>query len=211
MPLHYLVAKIAAEFAYSKDERSFANHTSRFLRIVNGLEEIISIARRHKEPLTKYCFKNLGIIPLAFFVATKCRLPTIRARAMQILANMPITEGIWNNRVAYLIGKALISLESPSGDMNGMKGKFSIQPTQELIKASGLVSPRLVSARKADCHFDHQKREAKMVVQVRPGVDDPGVSEIRSTLLVLTDEADYDACKAASLVSLMRVHEEILV
>jgi len=85
--------------------------------------------------LTKHCFKNLGIIPFAFFVATKYRLPTIQARTMQILANMLKTEGIWNNRVAYLITNALISLESPSGDMNGMKSKFSIQPTQELTKA----------------------------------------------------------------------------
>lgn len=54
---------------------------------------------------------DLGIVPPLYVVATKCRDPVIRRRAIQLLRSSSRREGMWDSQLSGLIGEWVASIE----------------------------------------------------------------------------------------------------
>ena len=62
---------------------------------------------------------DLGIVPPLFFVATKCREPHTRRRAIRLLRSSARREGMWDSEMAARIGQWVMELEESEGDGGG--------------------------------------------------------------------------------------------
>ncbi|KFH47643.1 hypothetical protein ACRE_014590 [Hapsidospora chrysogenum ATCC 11550] len=59
---------------------------------------------------------DLGIVPPLFVVATKCREPYLRRRAIQLLRSSARREGMWDSELAARIGEWIMELEESDTD-----------------------------------------------------------------------------------------------
>ncbi|OAA49476.1 C6 zinc finger domain protein [Metarhizium rileyi] len=56
-------------------------------------------------------YLEVGILPALFFLSAKCRDPEVRRRAVDIMENNHVQEGIWNSQMAAKVAKRIIALE----------------------------------------------------------------------------------------------------
>jgi hypothetical protein len=56
---------------------------------------------------------DMGIVPPLFMVATKCRDPTLRRQAIQLLKSSARREGMWDSNMAARISEWVMTLEEP--------------------------------------------------------------------------------------------------
>lgn len=68
-------------------------------------------------PDLRFC-NELGVIPVLFFVGTKCRDPTVRRQALHALRSMRRREGPWDSAMAARIIEAQIDYEEGLNDPN---------------------------------------------------------------------------------------------
>lgn len=57
---------------------------------------------------------DMGIVPPLFMVATKCRDPTLRRQAIQLLRSSARREGMWDSNMVAKISEWIMVLEEPS-------------------------------------------------------------------------------------------------
>jgi hypothetical protein len=88
-------------------------------------EEIVELASR----LTKTGSREMRPVPLSFemqligplyYTAVKCRVPSLRRRALELLRFTPRREGLWNAHVALKTAERVIELEESLSNKQGL-------------------------------------------------------------------------------------------
>jgi hypothetical protein len=96
------VCTIAGEMApdpYHKDFEELVHCAEQFAK--SGVERVTP------QPLSF----DIQILGPLYYAALKCRHPTIRRRALELLQFAPRREGLWNGHYAYVTAKRVIELE----------------------------------------------------------------------------------------------------
>ncbi|KAG8163763.1 hypothetical protein KVR01_007060 [Diaporthe batatas] len=110
------VCTIAGETAtdcYHKDFEELVNYAEQFAKP--------DTERPAPQPLSF----EIQILGPLHYAALKCRHPTIRRRALQLLKFAPRREGLWNGHYAYVTAKRVIELEEMQLDERGLPAETS--------------------------------------------------------------------------------------
>ncbi|KAF5575512.1 C6 zinc finger domain-containing protein [Fusarium pseudocircinatum] len=119
---HTMANIMAATALYVGDESVFDHHIPQFASIIATAEELLETYRpptsRH---VTPHCHcsqyftftSDLGLIPVLYYTAIKCRDLQLRQNALSLLATKTHQEGIWEGSTAALIAAEVVRLETP--------------------------------------------------------------------------------------------------
>lgn len=119
---HTMIGIMTATALYMGDESVFDQHTEGFASIVTSAKELFEIynpttrrlATSHNHCSEYFTFtSDLGLIPVLYYTAIKCRDEQIRRNALSILETKTRQEGIWEGSTAALIAAEVIRLETP--------------------------------------------------------------------------------------------------
>jgi hypothetical protein len=105
------------------------------------------------------CHSDEGIVLPLWFVATKCRVSSVRWKAIELMRRTERQEGLWNSVLTALVAERLIRLEEES-----MGGGEEVK-TQEGIKIErgkrirGAVATLHMEERRARVRFGRLKDE----------------------------------------------------
>ncbi|KAI1096677.1 hypothetical protein F5B19DRAFT_434001 [Rostrohypoxylon terebratum] len=138
LKMNQIMGEILFYTIFSDTELQFDAHLPQFKHIVTlamevvGDEERRAAAKRcsnpqfcHHQPMHPDIFggpytakhikpsfsADLGIVPPLFVAATKCRDPTIRRQAIQLLRSSSRREGMWDSELAARIGMWVMDIE----------------------------------------------------------------------------------------------------
>jgi len=133
-----IVAKVWLSSSVSVEESVFDDHTQAFSNIVNIAATINSDSMPWNKSLESASLSNsqanrphkftfeMGVIPPLYFVAMKCRVPSIRRAAISLLnTTMPRREGIWIASFYVAVAKRIIELEEENLQAIGHKDEQS--------------------------------------------------------------------------------------
>lgn len=128
---HQTVAEILAEVDLGLGEMGWDAFTSKFQAIVNLAAAVLQdtstsdtsiIEARWKTegvfisaPTATLSF-SLGIVDPLYEVCARCREPSLRRRALELLARHPRQECVWSSWSAWKVGKFLMRMEEEGGD-----------------------------------------------------------------------------------------------
>lgn len=116
--LYYHVSIIIAETCYSGSEMTFDHYTDHFQIAVELCESITTFNSWGKELQDfglLFSF-DLGITPPMFFVASRCRHPEIRRRAVKMMLESQSNSyrGAWRDRYSGLCAQRMMEIEEES-------------------------------------------------------------------------------------------------
>ncbi|KAM0425873.1 hypothetical protein ACHAPT_008811 [Fusarium lateritium] len=111
------------EFIFDYFEKSFASVVSTCEDILKEVFEIIEA-----ETAAGYCSAgfsftaDIGLIPPLYYTALKCRIPSLRRRAIKLLETATHKESIWNGAVAAQVAREVVKIEEecPDIDLNSL-------------------------------------------------------------------------------------------
>lgn len=107
-----------------------------------------------------YISLDLGIVGPLFDVASRCRDPTIRRKAIGLLKSSPRQEGIWNASVAARFAERLVEIEEGLGDVTSCSGVL------KLARVSDIVPKFDPFGRKATVQYSRFRRVGELVRKV---------------------------------------------
>lgn len=106
------------------------------------------------------CHSDAGIVLPLWFVATKCRVSSIRWKAIELMRRTERQEGLWNSILTALVAERLIMLEEES--MGGRAGEVGVQEGIRIEKAKrikGAMASLDMEERRACVRFGRMKDE----------------------------------------------------
>ena len=101
-----------------KDEAAYDGYSTTYARIVHLAEDIVrsqkapsdNAAAANERPIAAFT-ADMGLVPVLYYTAIKCRhLPT-RQRALALLEEYPRREGIWDGLGAAAVAREVVQLE----------------------------------------------------------------------------------------------------
>lgn len=104
MKLWYNTSRILFTASLLQDEGDFDRFLSEFQRIVDSVEVLLSSA-------PSYFSVDIGVVPLLYYVALKCRHPIIRRRAINMLESAPRREAVWDSAGAANVTREVMNVE----------------------------------------------------------------------------------------------------
>ncbi|KFZ22895.1 hypothetical protein V502_02628 [Pseudogymnoascus sp. VKM F-4520 (FW-2644)] len=110
LQIHYSVATIFVASAVTQSETAFDQHVNVFRSVVDMAEKITNDISISQIKPRLFSF-DLGLIPILFFTAIKCRHSVIRRKAIALLLRVPLREGAWNALEAALVAEQAINWE----------------------------------------------------------------------------------------------------
>ena len=117
---HTMASIMTATALYSGDELAFDRHVLQFASIIDSSKKalqvfkpVLSSGGSSYGHCTKYYTftSDLGLVPVLYYTALKCRDRRIRRDALSMLATDTRQEGIWEGSTAALIAAEVIQLE----------------------------------------------------------------------------------------------------
>ena len=126
--------------------------TARYERIVDLAELVIEPASCGNKTTPKFSIDMDTVAPL-FAVASRCRHPVIRRKAITLLYAAPRQEGIWNSILAAQIAEQVVRLEE--------EGLGSIASADDV--------PQRARLRSVELDFDHHGRISNVSYKRRSG------------------------------------------
>lgn len=108
--LYYHVSIIIAETYGSESETIFDNYVGHFRTAVELAENITKSWEGEQNFSLLFSF-DLDFTPPLFFVASRCRHPFIRRRAVNMMLRSPFYHGAWQDRYSGLCAQRMIQLE----------------------------------------------------------------------------------------------------
>ncbi|KAF2669407.1 hypothetical protein BT63DRAFT_479256 [Microthyrium microscopicum] len=92
-------------------ETSWDSYKAEFEELIRLVEEIVGDGIRFPNSQSKLFSFELGIIPPLELVARKCRYPTIRRRALELLRLSPKRECLFDSFYSHLLNERVMQLE----------------------------------------------------------------------------------------------------
>ncbi|KJR87587.1 c6 zinc finger domain containing protein [Sporothrix schenckii 1099-18] len=100
------------------------NSDDRWMNYVTEFADIVSLAERAlqpepdavgtKETTLPTFHMDLGVIPVMFSTVLRCRDPVVRRRALAVLRNNRLQEGIWDSSLTLRVAERIVMLEESS-------------------------------------------------------------------------------------------------
>ncbi|KAL1895523.1 hypothetical protein Cpir12675_003212 [Ceratocystis pirilliformis] len=139
LKMTHLMTTLLFLMTFNKEETAFDQFENYFDAIVNLAAEVVGDEERRattqrcsnpntcphrqlgvNDSYTAYHIKpsfsaDLGIVPPLYVVATKCRNPVIRRRAIRLLQSSSRREGMWDSQLSARIGEYIAMLEEGDG------------------------------------------------------------------------------------------------
>jgi hypothetical protein len=116
MLMHHHITNIWTNCCSNIDETLFDDHLESFKTILHHAELVLnSMDLNAAQPAAKFTFE-ISVIPSLYFVATRCRCPTTRRKAVALLARNPPREGLWDAEQHFTVARRAIELEEQELD-----------------------------------------------------------------------------------------------
>ena len=128
---------------------SFCHHQHRCQPDIFGGH---AYAARHIKPSFS---ADLGIVPPLYVVATKCREPTIRRQAIQLLRSSARREGMWDSELTARIGMWIAEIEEEDFDLYPGYRSGSTIPTPSSSPVQTQSRPLTACASSPHPEFDN--------------------------------------------------------
>ena len=107
---HYKVIYIWTSVCTSAAETATDTHHADFEELVHHAEQVVTGNKKLNKTPNPLSFDMHVLGPL-YFAALKCRHPTTRRRALELLKWAPRREGLWSGHHAYATAQRIIELE----------------------------------------------------------------------------------------------------
>ncbi|KAH8131905.1 hypothetical protein LI328DRAFT_158519 [Trichoderma asperelloides] len=114
IPLLRLQHTIAWTFLSSSGpgrEMEYDNFLTQFQQCVALAGDLAAVHERYSGSLKPTFTPEIGIIPVLYIIATKCRHPAVRREALGILRRQPIREAVWDSLVVARVVERVIEIE----------------------------------------------------------------------------------------------------
>lgn len=112
LQIQHTSGSILASAGIFNQETTFDSFEHSFSRIVSLASRLISDAGENPRDSESTCPAfDMGILPPLYFVASRCRHPTIRRQALHLLRKGPSQEGIWHSEMLSNIAERIMDLE----------------------------------------------------------------------------------------------------
>lgn len=111
LELYYHASIIIIETHGAKFESVFDNHIGRFQAIVDLAESVTEVWKKESQEFNLLFSFDLGITPPMFLVASRCRHPLIRRKAVELMLHSPFYHGAWQDRYSGLCAQRIIEIE----------------------------------------------------------------------------------------------------
>ena len=110
--MYYHVSLILLSTRLTPTQTVFDNYTHGFREIVRHAKTYLAAQAPQNSTFTF----ELGAVPALYFTATKCRIPSLRRRALDLISETPKKESMWGARsVAELVSRFIIIEEQGLG------------------------------------------------------------------------------------------------
>jgi hypothetical protein len=112
LEVQHIVGTILAAAGIFRQETIFDSYESSFSQVVYLASRLIRQAGEYsQDPEPTFPAFDMGILPPLYFVASRCRDPSIRRQALCLLREGPSQEGIWHSGMLANIAERIIDLE----------------------------------------------------------------------------------------------------
>jgi hypothetical protein len=111
LELYYHASTVITEIYGAKFESVFDHFTDRFQTIVDLAESVTESWKIQSRDYNMLFSFDLGITPPMFLVASRCRHPLIRRKAVDLMLNSPFYHGVWQDRYSGLCAQRMIEIE----------------------------------------------------------------------------------------------------
>jgi hypothetical protein len=143
MRIHHRVISVWLSLSLSADEYETDLYTADFENIIILGEELTSKAgATSSQPQPEMFSFEMQIIAPLYYAAMKCRIPSMRRRAINLLSLAPRREGLWNAHIAMKIAERIMHLEEKD-----------LQNTGKLCSNPGSIDDMLVPAEHSRIHL----------------------------------------------------------
>ncbi|KAK6073963.1 GAL4 domain-containing protein [Seiridium cupressi] len=129
LEVHHLVATILVSCCLDRTEVSYDKFAPQFMDLV---EKFKALSRRRAFPNGSGFSNEVGMLPLFAFVASKCRIHSVRVEVLELLRNSSWREGSWDGISLANAVNNLMELEGQS-DQNVALGGFMPPPEMRYI------------------------------------------------------------------------------
>lgn len=148
---HLKATAITLSAVTSTSEMVYDSFLNEFRYIVRAAERLVTACEANPSAINSSRFSlDIGIVPPLHVVATKCREPNIRRKAIDLLFRSPRQEGMWDGVLSARIGRWIMSCEEDGLDMSGILeppnkqpdyGNQSFQNGESVQFYDGVISP----------------------------------------------------------------------
>ncbi|KAI9644520.1 tRNA A64-2'-O-ribosylphosphate transferase [Ciborinia camelliae] len=115
---HLKATAITLSAVTSTSEMVYDSFMDAFRYITRAAEKLITTSEANPSVINTSRFSfDIGIVPPLHVVATKCREPSIRRKAVDLLFRSPRQEGMWDGVLSARIGRWIISCEEDGLDV----------------------------------------------------------------------------------------------
>ncbi|KAJ5334617.1 hypothetical protein N7452_007020 [Penicillium brevicompactum] len=111
LELYFHVSVVIIDTYHAQTETIFDQHTDRFQLIIDLAESIASMCVEKTEDFSLLFSFDLGITPPMFLVASRCRHPLIRRKAVALMLQSPFYHGVWQDRYSGLCAQRIMEIE----------------------------------------------------------------------------------------------------
>jgi hypothetical protein len=116
MLMHHHITNIWVRCCKEINETLFDDHLETFKTILHHAELVLNAMDLNAtQPVAKFTFE-ISVIPSLSFVATRCRCPITRRKALALLARNPPREGLWDAEQHFMMARRAIELEEQDLD-----------------------------------------------------------------------------------------------
>ncbi|KAL3420636.1 C6 zinc finger domain protein [Phlyctema vagabunda] len=119
--MHHKVALANLTAVAADSEMAYDGSTTIFHAVVKTASFLISSYPTLNLPRNPNFSFNSGVVVPLFMVAMKCRNPALRREAINLLADNPRTEGMWNSTVCARIGEYIMELEEEAHNLHELE------------------------------------------------------------------------------------------
>ncbi|RSL66484.1 hypothetical protein CEP54_003671 [Fusarium duplospermum] len=152
---HTMAVVMATTCLAPSDESIFDSFEESFASVVWASEDILreAIATIAADKAEGYCSggfsftADIGLIPPLYYTALKCRVPSLRRRAIRMLETATHKESIWDGAVAARIAHEVVRMEEEGGCVNS---DGDPRPSDTQMAVSGPYRVRQVSVDLSD-------------------------------------------------------------
>lgn len=113
---HYHAIHILVACAHETQQTLFDDHLQSFREVLKHAKLILdSMDLTTDQPTARFTFE-ISLIPVVFVVATRCRCPSTRREAMDLLARKPPREGLFDAEQHVVVTRRVIEIEEEELD-----------------------------------------------------------------------------------------------
>lgn len=112
LEIKFLVARVWSRNAFAPDETAYDAYINDFKRTIHVASDVAHFTSTH-DSLTRPKFRfEMGLFPLLYFVAIKCRVFDIRIEALRLMNILAVRrENLWDLVVMNAVARRIIEME----------------------------------------------------------------------------------------------------